>query len=144
MRWQNLDRGIRQPRPRDSALVANAGSAEAAAFPDPSSQPTSGDAQHDTEEIRVLPRLSERDPFKILGIPSDSDFEEILQARNYLVEVRTLNTTCLNCTCLSCSLSDRIQASVATLLLTTERYATCGVQHSPGINIPERTHYWCG
>lgn len=35
----------------------------------------------------MLPRLKERDPFKVLGIPPDSDFEEVMQARNYLVGV---------------------------------------------------------
>jgi hypothetical protein len=61
--------------------------------------PTSGDSKPDNPQsvphqeplsggvIQVLPRLKERDPFKVLGIPSDSDFEEVIQARNYLVQV---------------------------------------------------------
>lgn len=39
---------------------------------------------------QVLPRLKERDPFKVLGIPPDSDFEEVMQARNFLVQVEPL------------------------------------------------------
>jgi hypothetical protein len=34
----------------------------------------------------VLPRLREKDPFKILGIPNDSDFEEVQAARNFLIQ----------------------------------------------------------
>jgi hypothetical protein len=46
-----------------------------------------GDAPHEPQDsIKVLPRLREKDPFKILGIPNDSDFEEVQAARNYLIQ----------------------------------------------------------
>ena len=52
-----------------------------------------GDAAMPSEEeeefsFPVFPRLKESDPFKVLGIPSDSDFEEVQAAHNYLVQVR--------------------------------------------------------
>lgn len=47
-------------------------------------------AQGPREPVNVLPRLKETDPFKVLGIPDDSDFEEVQAARNFLVEVRTV------------------------------------------------------
>ena len=56
---------------------ASAGAADAAAF-QPDEQPRA---------INVLPRLKESDPFKVLGIPDDSEFEEVQAARNYLVQV---------------------------------------------------------
>lgn len=36
--------------------------------------------------VEVFPRLKERDPFKRLGIDRDASFEEIQEARNFLVE----------------------------------------------------------
>lgn len=60
-------------------FIAHADAADAAAFEQP---------QEPSGRLNVLPRLKESDPFKILGIPNDSDFEEVQAARNYLVEVR--------------------------------------------------------
>lgn len=41
------------------------------------------------EDVRVLPRLREKDPHRVLGIPNDSDFEEVQDARNFLIQVHT-------------------------------------------------------
>jgi hypothetical protein len=69
-RWKLWHRSIR--RAADAADAADAASFQ----PPEASQP-----------VNVLPRLKESDPFKVLGIPSDSDFEEVQAARNFLIEV---------------------------------------------------------
>ena len=50
-----------------------------------------GFSEDQSQEIKVLPRLRERDPFKVLGIPEDSDFEEVQAARNFLSQARGLH-----------------------------------------------------
>ena len=44
--------------------------------------PRSGDER----PREVFPRLRERDAFKILGISKDASYQEIQDARNYLVD----------------------------------------------------------
>lgn len=94
---RNFDR-CRQPpipelRPIQPAVAVRASEA---AVPEPapgdSSPGATPQVQPDqvpqsTGQVQVLPRLKERDPFKVLGIPADADFEEVIQARNYLIQV---------------------------------------------------------
>lgn len=38
------------------------------------------------DQVEVFPRLKERDPYKLLGLTEEADFEEVQDARNFLVE----------------------------------------------------------
>lgn len=68
----------RQVRSADAA-PASSGSVGSGWMDMPESQPVE-------EAAPVFPRLKERDPYKRLGVSRDASFEEVQEARNFLVE----------------------------------------------------------
>lgn len=51
------------------------------------------DAEEEPTTPQVFPRIRERDPYRLLGLSTDSTFEEIQDARNYYYEVRSTPET---------------------------------------------------
>ncbi|EFN59567.1 hypothetical protein CHLNCDRAFT_132902 [Chlorella variabilis] len=65
---------LRQVRSADAAPAVGSGWMD-----QPESQPP-------PNEVEVFPRLKERDPYKRLGVSREASFEEVQEARNFLVE----------------------------------------------------------
>ena len=65
----------------------------------------------------MFPRLNERDPYKCLGISKEASYEEIQDARNYLVETYKVGGKLIDAECFA-------EESVATLM---PQQALCAV-----------------